>query len=279
MAKLRADRWPNISALETTLTKADTSLQPGASLDVMTQSATRQCVTSGEKASLTTALQPGASTDQLTESATRVFVTPEQRAAIGTSGGTVTADAVTESATRVFVTPEQKAQIGVVPTVTADAVTETASRAFLAPTHKSAILNALADGLTVQQDLNAAQVSTANIFHPPQTFESKATFKKGAVLGDGAPPLAFLTLTGTAPAVEGGTLTLAHALDPASLRGLFAVIETVGGQVYANGDTGTAGSQFNVGFVEGAARVTLNATNSENLLGGAVTVTLLYEVL
>lgn len=96
-------------------------------------------------------------------------------------------------------------------------------------------------------------------------------------LGDTAPAIKQKKLTGTTPASENSTLTIAHGLTSTKIIGVQCIVHSASGSGILPGFTKTAEFQYDVGYDGTNVSIYLSATNSGSILSKAVTVLITYE--
>lgn len=104
-----------------------------------------------------------------------------------------------------------------------------------------------------------------------------ATLNGYTKLGDTAPAIKQKKLTGTTPAAENGTVSLAHGLTSTKIISVTAIVHSASGAGILPGYTRAAEYQYDVSYDGANVIIGLSATNSGNILSKAITVLITYE--
>jgi hypothetical protein len=93
-----------------------------------------------------------------------------------------------------------------------------------------------------------------------------------------APGIKMVKLTGTTDAAEAGTTSIAHGLDMAKILDVSVIVYGAANRFTAGyNHPGNAGHEFNVALTATNVQITNHSTNSENILGKALTCLITYE--
>lgn len=138
---------------------------------------------------------------------------------------------------------------------------------------QTAFNNTLYDRVTVTKDGNVGIGTTS----PTPTTSGSLDVHGYTCLGDGAPAIKIKKLTGTTASSEGTATSIAHGITASKIISISGLVFYAASTAVPPGYTNTAGYEYYISATSSNIDVENHATNSENILSKALTITIIYE--